>query len=235
MKWQIKVKLNGKYGIKRGRQMIPILFKKNQDDKLKILCLGAHPDDIEIGCGGTIQKLSVDYDTDISWIVLSGNERRKKEAITCAEKFLTKTGSNNIKVMSFKESYFPYTAIEIKQSIDSLKKIAPDIVFTHTRHDLHQDHRLISELTWNSFRDHLILEYEIPKYDGDLKTPNLFFHLNSKICENKINNIISSHVSQNNKQWFDNETFMGLMRIRGIESNSPTKYAEGFYCRKIVM
>jgi len=128
--------------------MIPIIFKKNQDDKLKILCLGAHPDDIEIGCGGTILKLSEEYDTDISWIVLSGNERRKKEAFTCAEKFLTMANRKNIEVMSFKESYFPYNASQVKDYVNSLKKIHPDLILTHTRHDLHQDHRLVCELTW---------------------------------------------------------------------------------------
>jgi LmbE family N-acetylglucosaminyl deacetylase len=215
--------------------MIPIIFKNNQDDNLKILCLGAHPDDIEIGCGGTILKLSEEYDTDISWIVLSGNERRKNEAVTCAEKFLIHASRKNIEVMSFKESYFPYNASEVKDYVNSLKKISPDIIFTHTRHDLHQDHRLVCELAWNTFRDHLILEYEIPKYDGDLKSPNYFTHLSKQICENKVKNIVSSHISQKEKQWFDNETFMGLLRIRGLESNSPSKYAEGFYCHKIIM
>ncbi|MHA1452066.1 MAG: PIG-L deacetylase family protein [Promethearchaeota archaeon] len=212
--------------------MIPTVFKKKN---LKILCLGAHPDDIEIGCGGTILKITEEYQTDISWIVLSGNEKRKIEAITSAEKFLSKTKSRTIDVKSFQESYFPYNSSEVKCYVNSLKRISPDIIFTHTRHDLHQDHRLICELTWNTFRDHLILEYEIPKYDGDLKTPNYYTHLSRNICENKINYIVSSHISQKEKQWFDEETFWGIMRIRGLESASPTKYAEAFHCRKIVM
>ncbi|MEI2579606.1 PIG-L deacetylase family protein [Scytonema sp. PRP1] len=125
--------------------------------------------------------------------------------------------------------------IEIKEFFEQLKQdYNPDLIFTHSRHDLHQDHRLIYDFTWNTFRNHLILEYEIPKYDGDLGNPNFFVHLDEETCQDKIKNIIDSFPSQKGKQWFTQETFLSILRLRGIESNAPNKYAEAFYCRKVV-
>jgi LmbE family N-acetylglucosaminyl deacetylase len=201
--------------------------------KLKILCLGAHPDDIEIGCGGTILKLIELHDTQITWIVFSANPKRKKEAIESANTFLEKSGTKTIIVNNFDETYFPYDGREIKQYFFQLSSFNPDIIFTHHRGDSHQDHKLICELTWNTFRDHLIFEYEIPKYDGDLGNPNVYSILPKEIGEKKIGTIVKVFRSQKDRNWFDEETFWALLRLRGVESNSVTKYAEAFYARKI--
>lgn len=215
---------------RKGLRMLPFTFGKSQ---LRVLCIGAHPDDIEIGCGGSILRISEEFDTETYWIVLSGDENRKREAKQSADKFLEKSKILEIKTPTFKESYFPYIGDEIKDFFEELKDVSPDIIFTHCRHDLHQDHRLISELTWNTFRDHFILEYEIPKYDGDFLTPNLYVELRKETCEKKISLIISCYNTQVNKRWFDKETFWAILRLRGLESNSHTKYAEAFYSRKI--
>jgi LmbE family N-acetylglucosaminyl deacetylase len=210
--------------------MLELSLKKRQ---LKVLCIGAHPDDIEIGCGGSIFRISEEFKTDITWVILSGDENRKNEAMNSAKKFLEKSENHEIFIKSFKESYFPYIGDQIKDFFEELKKVSPDLIFTHYRHDLHQDHRLLSELTWNTFRDHFILEYEIPKYDGDLLDPNLYINLNKETCENKIGLISSEFKTQSSRRWFDKEIFWAILRMRGLESNSPSKYAEAFHSRKI--
>ena len=204
---------------------------------LKILCIGAHSDDIEIGCGGTILWLLSEYKpVEVHWIVLGSSGHRDGEAVSSAEKFLEDAKKKKITINNFKDSFFPYVGKEIKTFFEKIKKrVSPDIIFTHYRHDLHQDHRLISELTWNSFRDHLILEYEIIKYDGDIGVPNLYVHLDEKICRRKINILMDSFRSQREKDWFTTDAFLSILRIRGIESKAPEKYAEGFYCRKLVL
>lgn len=203
--------------------------------KLKILCIGAHPDDIEIGCGGTILKLTELHDTQVTWIVFSANPKRKKEAIESANMFLEKSGTKTIIVNNFDETYFPYDGRAIKQYFFQLYSLNPDLIFTHHRRDSHQDHKLICELTWNTFRDHLIFEYEIPKYDGDLGNPNVYSILHKEIGEKKIRTIVKVFRSQEDRNWFDEETFWALLRLRGVESNSITKYAEAFYVRKILI
>jgi len=209
-------------------------FEKNQ--KLNILCLGAHPDDIEIGCGGTILRLIEEVPkAQFYWAVFSGDEKRGREACESAKVFLKKVKAKKIDVQGFRESYFPFIGAKIKDYFEKLgKEYFPDIVFTHYRNDAHQDHRVISALTWNTFRDHFILEYEVPKYDGDLGTPNLYVYLNESHVERKISYLCDVFQTQKEKQWFDEETFRSILRIRGVESNSPSKYAEAFYCRKIV-
>ena len=138
-------------------------------------------------------------------------------------------------IKKFRDGFLPFNGIEVKEVFEQFKQeFKPDIIFTHYRHDLHQDHRLISDLTWNTFRNHLILEYEIPKYDGDLGIPNFFVHLEEEVCQNKIKYILDSFQSQKEKQWFTEDTFLSILRLRGIESNSPHKYAEAFHCRKVV-
>ena len=202
----------------------------------KILCLGAHCDDIEIGCGGSILKL-IDTMKDISfyWVVFSSDDRRESEAVKSAHDFLRNVKEKNIVIKRFKNSYFPYHWAEIKSYFEQLKlEYSPDIIFTHYGRDFHQDHRLISEFTWNTYRNHFILEYEIPKYDGDLDSPNFYVHLDEAICRKKTKNILKYYSSQNDKDWFTKDTFMSLLRLRGVESKAPNKYAEGFYCRKIV-
>jgi LmbE family N-acetylglucosaminyl deacetylase len=203
----------------------------------KILCLGAHCDDIEIGCGGTILKvLRANPDTIVYWVALSSDALRAEEARRSAGMFLNGVRTKKVIVKEFRNSFFPYIGLEIKEYFEKLKlEFHPDLIFTHYRNDLHQDHRLVSELTWNSFRDHFILEYEIPKYDGDLGSPNLFVHLEPSIVRDKIDYILQSFKSQKEKQWFDEDTFRAVLRVRGLESNSATKYSEAFYCRKIVL
>jgi len=203
----------------------------------KVLCLGAHCDDIEIGCGGTVLKLiRTMKDLDIKWIVFSSDDRREKEALKSAKDFLRDAKKKKIVINRFRNSYFPYQGTEIKEYFEQMKmEFSPDIIFTHFRNDLHQDHRLINELTWNTYRDHLILEYEIPKFDGDLGSPNLFVHLDDVICRNKIDKILEYFQSQADKRWFTRDTFLSLLRLRGVESNNPGKYAEGYYCRKLII
>jgi LmbE family N-acetylglucosaminyl deacetylase len=167
--------------------------------------------------------------------VFSSSKDRTSEAMSSADILLETAKEKTVRIDNFRDSFFPYIGNEIKQSFEKIKQeYSPDIVFTHYRNDFHQDHRLIADLTWNTFRDHLILEYEIPKYDGDLGSPNFFVHLNESICHKKIEIILESFKSQNHNHWFSKETFLSMMTLRGIESNSPSKYAEGFYCRKLI-
>ena len=210
------------------------VFEKNQ--RPNVLCLGAHPDDIEIGCGGTILRLIEELpEAQFYWIVFSGNEIRRKEAYDSARIFLEKTKAKRIDVQGFRESYFPFSGDRIKDYFEKLgKEFSPDVVFTHYRGDAHQDHRLVSDLTWNTFRNHFIFEYEVPKYDGDLATPNWYVLLEDSHVKRKIDNLLEIFQTQKEKPWFDEETFRSILRIRGMESNSPSKYAEAFYCRKIV-
>ena len=217
--------------------MLNLTLAEKPDLAYKVLCLGAHSDDIEIGCGGTVLKLVEKYpNLIVQWVVFSSNPAREQEAICSGNNFLEKVAQKQIIVKSFRDGFLPFMAIEVKEAFEQIKQnFNPDLILTHYRHDAHQDHRLISELTWNTFRNHLILEYEIPKYDGDLGNPNFYMPLESSICQQKIEYLINSFPSQKDKQWFTEETFLAILRIRGIESNAPDKYAEAFYARKIVL
>jgi len=199
-----------------------------------ILCLGAHCDDIEIGCSGTVLSLLERHpEVSVTWVVMASDERRAQEGLESAQTVLARISKKTIVIKSFRDGFLPYRGSEIKEYFEELKQdVAPDVVFTHYRHDLHQDHRLVSELTWNTFRNHLIFEYEIPKYDGDLGNPNLFVALDAETCERKVANILTSFPSQAGRQWFTKDVFLALLRLRGMEANSPTGYAEAFYCRK---
>lgn len=216
--------------------MLNLKLAEKSDLAYKVLCLGAHSDDIEIGCGGTILKLVENYPNIVFyWVVFSSSPAREKEAICSGNNFLAKVAEKQIIVKSFRDGFLPFMAIEVKEAFEQLKQeFNPDLILTHYRSDAHQDHRLISDLTWNTFRNHLILEYEIPKYDGDLGNPNFYVPLESSICQQKIQYLIDSFPSQKDKQWFTEETFLSILRIRGIESNAPDKYAEAFYARKMV-
>jgi len=216
--------------------MLKIEFPDKKNSPYQILCLGAHSDDIEIGCGGTLLKMLQEFhNLSIFWIVFSAVEQRKIESIQSANVLLKTAKSKDIVIHNYKEAYFPYLGDKIKNYFEKLKNIvSPDIIFTHYRNDAHQDHRLISELTWNTFRNHLILEYEIPKYDGDFGTPNFFVFLNEQLCETKINHLFFNFKTQEKKHWFDRDLFLAILRLRGIESNAPEKFAEAFYCRKMV-
>jgi LmbE family N-acetylglucosaminyl deacetylase len=201
-----------------------------------VLCLGAHADDIEIGCGGTIiSMLEAKQPPAVTWVVFSAEGLRAQEARQSAESFLATAVKRDILINSYRDGFFPYTGVQIKEAFEELKsKISPDLIFTHYRHDLHQDHRIVADLTWNTFRDHLILEYEIPKYDGDLGAPNVFLPLDESLCRRKIDTILTSFKSQRGKRWFSEEVFRSLLRLRGMECNAPNNHAEAFYSRKLV-
>jgi LmbE family N-acetylglucosaminyl deacetylase len=216
--------------------MVRLDFHREATTPFRILCLGAHSDDIEIGCGGTLLKLTQAWHGNlrVDWIVFSATDEREREAARSAARFLKGVKSKSVVIERFETSYLPYSGSQVKKYMQQLsRRVKPDLVFTHYRHDLHQDHRLISELTWNAFRDHLILEYEIPKYDGDLGAPNVFVPLTHAQCQQKIRLLLDCFTSQREKNWFDAETFSGLMRLRGVESQ--TRYAEAFYARKLVL
>ena len=217
--------------------MVSFDFAIRKNQAIRILCVGAHSDDIEIGCGGTILRLLSEYDAvEVHWVVFGSSGQRDAEAVASADKFLADAKKKSIIINNFKNSFFPYIGGEIKNVFEGLKeKISPDIIFTHYREDRHQDHRLISDLTWNTYRNHLILEYEIVKYDGDIGIPNLFVHLGDTICQKKISFIMDAFKTQREKDWFTPDAFLSLLRIRGIESKAAGKYAEGFYCRKVVL
>lgn len=204
---------------------------------LKVLCLGAHCDDIEIGCGGTILKLTQKYpDSQIYWVVLSSNIEREIEANESANLFLENVIDKEVIIKNFRNGFFPYIGMQIKEYFEQLKMaINPDIIFTHYRNDLHQDHRFISEVTWNTFRDHLILEYEIIKYDGDIGVPNCYSSLSAELVEKKVEILCGVFKSQLNKPWFSEETFRSILRLRGVECNSKNDYAEAFYYRKVLI
>ena len=216
--------------------MLNLALGTRNGSRLRVLCLGSHSDDLEIGCGGTLLKLIAAYsDVRVSWIVFSGSEQRADEARASAARFLEGAAEQHVEMKGFRDGFFPYVGYEVKQSFEELKqRCSPDVIFTHFRDDRHQDHRLISDLTWNTFRDHLILEYEIPKYDGDLGSPNVFVHLDEPTCRRKVRGIVEAFQTQRNRHWFTEDTFMSLLRLRGIESAAPEGYAEGFFCRKAV-
>ena len=212
-------------------------FLHKKGEPLKALFLGAHSDDIELGCGGTILSLlEQGQELEVWWVVFAASPVRRLEAERSAEMFLRGAVKKETIVRDFKESFFPYIGSEIKTCFEELKRtISPDVVFTHFRDDLHQDHRLISELTWNTFRDHLILEYEIIKYDGGLGSPNVFVHLSEDVCAKKMKYLMENFQSQRSHQWFTEEAFRAILTLRGVESNSPSKFAEAFYARKLVL
>jgi LmbE family N-acetylglucosaminyl deacetylase len=202
-----------------------------------VLCLGAHCDDLEIGCSGTVMKLAaLDPTIRVTWVVFSSNDAREAEARAAAAGVLRDVKDHEVVVKRFRDGFFPSAIGDIKEQFEALKRVvAPDLVLTHWRHDLHQDHRTISELTWNTFRDHLVLEYEIPKYDGDFGSPNLFVCLDEGLVRRKVDNITQSFPSQKDRQWFSADLFTAVMRLRGMEANAPSRYAEGFYCRKLAI
>jgi LmbE family N-acetylglucosaminyl deacetylase len=217
--------------------MLSLVPNVSSDRVLRVLCLGAHADDIEIGCGGTVLALTEQRrNVTVDWVVFSAAPEREREARASADAFLAAAKEKSVVVKAFRDGFFPYIGGDIKEQFERLKEAcAPDLILTHHRHDLHQDHRLISELTWNTFRRHLILEYEIPKSDGDLGAPNLFVPLDESTSRRKIDYILEHFQSQADRSWFSREVFTGILRLRGLEANSPTALAEGFYCRKAVL
>jgi LmbE family N-acetylglucosaminyl deacetylase len=217
--------------------MIPLKLDRGAEGALQILCLGCHSDDIEIGCGGTILRLAVEHpDCVFHWVVFSAIDGRAAEAQHAAVQFVDPSRLKGPILKTFPDGFMPFVGADIKRFFEELKRsISPDLIFTHNRKDAHQDHRVISDLTWNTFRDHLILEYEIPKYDGDMGQPSVFVPLESEVCEKKVHLIMNAFRTQHGKRWFQPETFLAVMRLRGMECNAPSGYAEGFYGRKLIL
>jgi LmbE family N-acetylglucosaminyl deacetylase len=203
----------------------------------RVLAIGCHADDIEIGCGGTLLRLAATYpQAEVLWVVLSADGARAEEARRSAADFTAGFRSAKVLLGGFRDGFLPYGGGDVKEFFEALKdEIAPDVIFTHQRGDLHQDHRLACELTWNTFRDHLVLEYEVPKYDGDLGAPNVFVHLDRPIVQRKIELLLGHFGSQADRRWFTEDLFRALLRLRGMESNSPSGEAEAFYSRKLVL
>jgi len=216
--------------------MMKLSLGKVGPEPLTVLCLGAHSDDIEIGCGGTLlHLLQGATKLKFHWVVFSAMGKRGDEARQGAELF-TAGSDKEVFLKEYRDGFLPYSGVQIKEFFEELKdRVNPDLIFTHWQGDAHQDHRLICDLTWNTFRNHLILEYEVPKYDGDLGRPNVFVPLGKQAYQKKVDNLCDAFESQHAKPWFERETFLGLMRLRGMESNAPSGYAEAFYARKIVI
>ncbi|TML14777.1 MAG: PIG-L family deacetylase [Actinobacteria bacterium] len=204
----------------------------------RILAIGCHADDVELGCGGTLLALAERRpDLEVTWVVLGAAGVRAEEARSSAAAFLDGTSATaTVVVEGFRDGFFPYLGPAVKDRFEELKReVSPEVIFTHVGIDLHQDHRLVSELTWNTFRDHLILEYEIPKYDADLTAPNVYVPLSEAVVQRKVELLLEHFPSQRDKHWFTEDLFRGLMRLRGMEANSPTRFAEAFRCRKLVL
>lgn len=203
-------------------------------ERLELLCLGAHSDDIEIGCGGTVLQLAKRYQLSVTWVVFSGDDKRQREASASAAAFLENVSEQRVLTYAFEDALFPQQRRELKATFEQLREAsAPDLIFTHAQGDRHQDHRLLAELSWNCFRDHAILEYEIPKYDGDLGQPNTFVPLEDEVAAHKLELLAQHFASQQSKPWYDRETFSGLMRLRGLECRAESRWAEAFYGRKL--
>jgi LmbE family N-acetylglucosaminyl deacetylase len=204
-------------------------------ERLSVLCLGAHSDDIEIGAGATILAwIAEGVHVDIHWCVVSAAGDRAAEAEASAKAFTAGADTVSIELLKFRDGFFPYDGGELKAWMEGLKgRVRPDVILTHRRHDAHQDHREVCRLTWNTFRNHLILEYEIPKWDGDLGQPNLYAPIDPNIMERKTALLLAHFGTQRSKDWFDIETFRGLARLRGMECRAPGGYAEAFFLRKV--
>jgi LmbE family N-acetylglucosaminyl deacetylase len=216
--------------------MLPLSLGRSEAAPLKLLVVGAHSDDAEIGCGGTVLQLAGQGAlAEVCWVVLSGKGERIGEARASAEALLEGV-SAQILQPGFRDGFFPYDGADIKAFFEQdLKGFAPDLILTHQRNDAHQDHRATCELTWNTFRNHFILEYEVPKYDGDMGRPSFFVPLDEDISRRKVQHLMTHFGSQLNRHWFTEDLFEGLLRLRGMECNSSTSHAEAFYCQKAVL
>jgi len=218
--------------------MLPLAIPAAAGRKhLNILCLGAHCDDVDIGCGGALLALlERQRSADVTWMVFSAHGERERELRRSGRRFLRKARASRILTRGYRDGFMPAQFTAIKEDFESLKTLpAPDVIFTHRRDDRHQDHRLIAELTWNTFRSHLILEYEVAKYEGDLTTPSAYIGLTAALVERKIRILLECYRTQRSKRWFTAETFRGLMRLRGIESGAESGWAEGFHASKLLL
>ena len=203
----------------------------------RVLAIGCHSDDIEIGCGGTLLALArANPKLEVDWVVLAAHGGRADEARASAESFLAGVATSRVDVFGFRDGFLPYLGGDVKDAFEELKsRVDPQLVLTHAGYDFHQDHRFACELTWNTFRNNAILEYEIPKVDGDLGRPNFYVPLSTEVVEKKLDLVERHFPSQAGKHWFDRELFLGLMRLRGMECVAADRYAEAFTCRKVVI
>jgi LmbE family N-acetylglucosaminyl deacetylase len=217
--------------------VLPLQLRPPPGRAVEVLVVGAHADDIEIGCGGTMLQLAAaGFPLHVTWVVLAAAGAREREAVGSAAAFLKDVEQTTVLLKSFRDGFFPWAGAEVKEVFETLKgEVAPDLVIVPRRDDAHQDHRLVAELTWNTFRDHLVLEYEIPKYDGDLGNPNLFVPLPVATCQRKVELLLEQFPSQRDRRWFTADTFWAMLRLRGVESNSPSGFAEAFHCRKVTL
>jgi LmbE family N-acetylglucosaminyl deacetylase len=217
--------------------MLAVPFPFPHRNVPRILCLGAHCDDIPIGCGGTLLHLADQCPKmEVTWVVMSSTEIRESEEQAAAKVFIGNASANTVVIKRWRDGFLPDVWKDVKEFFEELKQeVEPDLIFTHYRDDRHQDHRLVNELTWNTFRNHFILEYEIPKYDGDFGSPNVFVPLSDSTCRKKARGIIDCYPSQKGKQWFDEEIFVSLARLRGMEAGRESPFAEGFYSRKLLL
>lgn len=203
---------------------------------LTILCLGAHCDDVEIGCGGTLMTLVERHPgSRFEWVIFTREGERERESRKAAAA-IHGAGGAGVEVLDFRMSYLPFEGSKVKDHFESIKKrVRPDVIFTHRLEDRHQDHRLLAELTWNTFRDHLVLEYEIPKYEGDLGQPNLYVPLSEAHVVRKLDLLVDCFPSQASRSWFSRDLFQAHLRLRGMECNAPSGHAEAFTARKITV
>jgi len=218
--------------------MIGLGFRLPSSGPLRVLCLGAHCDDIEIGCGGTLLRLrEVDPKVEIRWHVLTSDPARENETRRSASLFgVDAAVPGALRIDAFRDGFLPYEGPRVKDAVlEARKGWNPELIFTHAREDRHQDHRVVSELTWNAYRDHAILEYEIPKWDGDLGQPNVYVGLDEATVAKKLEILDTVYVSQKSKAAFSLDAYRGLMAIRGIESRSGTRHAEAFLARKLAL
>ena len=204
-----------------------------RDEPLRVVCLGAHADDIEIGAGGTILRLLDERpNTHVTHVVFSADAIRADEARAAARQLLA-AAEADIHVLGHRDGFFPFEAADIKGFAQAaLEGVRPHLVLTHRRDDAHQDHRVIADLAWQTFRGATIAAYEIPKWDGDLDRPNAYVALDDATITRKLALLADHFPTQQAKGWYDDETFRGLARVRGVEAG--VRYAEAFHCTKLV-
>jgi LmbE family N-acetylglucosaminyl deacetylase len=209
---------------------------KSQKGRLDVLCIGAHCDDIEIGCGGTVLALQRRYPgCRVHWLILTSVPARRSEALAAARAFVKPACRGETLVCDFPDGMLPGHLVQVKERFEAFKALVdPELILTHHGLDRHQDHSLVSQVTWQTFREHMIWEYEIPKYDGDLVTPNMYVPVSATAAARKIRLIVKAFESQRGKSWFTAENLLAMMRLRGLECRSPSGFAEGFHCRKLV-
>ncbi len=216
-----------------------VLGSRSDATPLNVLCLGAHSDDIEIGSAGALLTvLASRPESHVTWVVASADETRSQEAFESARTLLAGRATVDVRALGLRESYFDRLGAAAKEAFEEVRSslsTEPDLVITHYRDDRHQDHRMVSDITWNLWRDHLVLEYEVPKWDGDLGTPNLYVPLEAEVAERKLAHLEAHFASQHGKDWYDDGVFRGLMRLRGMECRARSGYAEGFYARKVLL